>query len=172
MVADDPQLTCRAAGRRKDPVRIIVDSRLRIPLGSRVLRQDSDSKTCIATVLRESGKIDELAGLGVEIIPCREDNGRVDLNDLLRKLGGMGIQSLLLEGGRELAGEALRMGLIDKFLLFYAPKLVGGADGPGLFGGKGVERMDDARMLGDIRMRRFGEDFMIEGYPRGICSPV
>jgi diaminohydroxyphosphoribosylaminopyrimidine deaminase/5-amino-6-(5-phosphoribosylamino)uracil reductase len=171
VIADDPQLTCRTPGRGKDPVRIIVDSRLRIPSSARVLRQDSEARTCIATILRESGKIDELRGMSAEIISCREHNGRVDLDDLLQKLGAMGIQSLLLEGGRELAGEALRLGLIDKYLLFYAPKLVGG-EGMGLFGGTGVERMDDAPRLGDIRIRRFGRDFMIEGYPEYPCLPV
>ncbi len=172
VIADDPQLTCRLEGKRKDPVRIVVDSRLRIPVNARVLHLDSGSKTCIATTLRESEKIDELRKSGVEIISCRENSGRVDLEDLLRKLGAMGIQSLLLEGGRELAGEALRLGLIDKFLLFYAPKLCGGGDGLGLFAGTGVGRMDDAQRLGDIQIRRFGEDLLIEGYPERACLPV
>jgi diaminohydroxyphosphoribosylaminopyrimidine deaminase/5-amino-6-(5-phosphoribosylamino)uracil reductase len=172
VIADDPQLTCRTPGKGKDPVRIIVDSRLRIPLDARVLRQDSKAKTCIATILKESEKMDELRELGVEIVSCREHDGRVDLDDLLRRLGAMGIQSLLLEGGRELAGEAMRLGLIDKYLLFYAPKLVGGGDGMGLFAGNGVERMDDAPRLGDIQIHRFGQDFMIEGYPEFPCLPA
>ncbi len=171
VIADDPQLTCRAAGKRKDPVRVIVDSRLRIPAGARILRLESESKTCIATVLRHSEKIDDLRKLGVEIISCREKDGRVDLLDLFRILGGMGIQSLLLEGGRELAGEAVRLGLIDKFLLFYAPKLVGG-EGHGLFGGMGANRMSEARKLRDLQIHRFGEDFMVEGYPERTCSPA
>jgi diaminohydroxyphosphoribosylaminopyrimidine deaminase/5-amino-6-(5-phosphoribosylamino)uracil reductase len=172
VIADDPQLTCRTSGKGKDPVRIIVDSRLRIPLSARVLSQDSEAKTCIATILRGSEKMDELRALGAEIISCRELNGRVDLGDLLRRLGAMGMQSLLLEGGRELAGEAMRLGLIDKYLLFYAPKLLGGGDGLGLFAGTGVERMDDAARLEEIRIHRFGHDFMIEGYPEYPCSPV
>ena len=171
VIADDPQLTCRSAGKRKDPLRIIVDSRLRIPTDARVLHLESDAETLIATVLRQSEKIDELRKLGIEIISCRERDGRVDLADLFRKLGGMGIQSLLLEGGRELAGEAVRLGLIDKFLLFYAPKLVCG-EGLGLFGGMGVGRMGEARKLLDIQIHRFGEDFMVEGYPERACSPA
>lgn len=164
VMADDPLLTCRIGGRKKDPLRVIVDSRLRIPDGARVLCPESEAKTLVATILRDGDRIDELKRRGLGIISCQENGGRVDLRDLLRKLGAMGIQSLLLEGGRELAGEALRLGLIDKFLLFYAPKLVGG-EGPGLFGGRGVTRMDDARKLGNVRIHRFGEDFMVEGYP-------
>jgi diaminohydroxyphosphoribosylaminopyrimidine deaminase/5-amino-6-(5-phosphoribosylamino)uracil reductase len=171
VMADDPLLTCRTRGKKKDPVRVIVDSRLRIPGNARVLRLESEAKTCIATILRESEKIDELRTLGVEIISCRENGGRVDLQDLMRKLGGMGIQSLLLEGGRELAGEAVRLGLIDKFLLFYAPKLLCG-EGMGLFGGSGAARMGDARKLRDVQIHRFGEDFMVEGYPEKTCSPA
>lgn len=170
VVADDPLLTCRTPGRKKDPARFIVDSRLRIPSSARVLRPESEAKTYIATIISQSEKMDELGRLGAEFVPCLENGGRVDLKDLLRKLGGMGIQSLLLEGGRELAGEFLRLGLIDKFLLFYAPKLVGG-EGRGLFGGAGAGRMADARMLCGIRIHRFGDDFMVEGYPEKPCLP-
>jgi diaminohydroxyphosphoribosylaminopyrimidine deaminase/5-amino-6-(5-phosphoribosylamino)uracil reductase len=170
VIADDPQLTCRIPGKR-DPLRIVVDSRLRIPLNARILHQDSAAKTCIATILGESEKIDQLKDLGAEIVVCKEREGRVDLMDLMRRLGGMGLQSLLLEGGRELAGEAMRLRLIDKYLLFYAPKLVGG-DGIGLFAGKGVERMEEAPRLSNIQIRRFGHDLMLEGYPEITCLPV
>ncbi len=169
VVADDPMLTCRLRGKRKDPVRIIVDSRLRIPAGARVLHSESGSPTCIATTVRSSGRIIELEKSGVEILTCREDNGRVDLSDMLRQLGKKGMQSILLEGGRELAGEMMRLGLIDKYLLFYAPKLVGGSDGFGLFAGKGVSRMAEARKLDDISITRFGDDWLVEGYPERKC---
>lgn len=171
VVADDPQLTCRMPGKGRDPVRIVVDSRLRIPLQARILHQESEAKTFIAAVLPDSEKMNQLKDLGVEVLVCKEREGRVDLADLMKKLGAMGIQSLLLEGGRELAGEAMRLRLIDKYLLFYAPKLVGG-DGIGLFAGKGVERMDDAPRLNNIQIRRFGHDLMLEGYPEYSCLPV
>jgi diaminohydroxyphosphoribosylaminopyrimidine deaminase/5-amino-6-(5-phosphoribosylamino)uracil reductase len=172
VIADDPLLTCRLRGKRRDPVRIIVDSRLRIPATARVLAPGSGSATCIATTVRSCERITELEKQGVEIITCREENGRVDLFDMLRQLGKRGMQSLLLEGGRELAGEAMRLGLIDKYMLFYAPKLVGGGDGLGLFAGKGVERMDEARKLNDISITRFGDDWLVEGYPERTCLRV
>jgi len=172
VLADDPQLTCRIKARGKDPHRILVDSRLRTPLNAQVLRLESAAGTYIATIDQDPALLDKFRKLGAEVIHCREKRGRVDLDDLMQKLGELGIQSVLLEGGRELAGEALRLGLIDKFLLFYAPKLVGGADGFGLFAGRGVETMADAQQLRDIKLHRFGEDFMVEGYPEKSCLPV
>jgi diaminohydroxyphosphoribosylaminopyrimidine deaminase/5-amino-6-(5-phosphoribosylamino)uracil reductase len=173
VIADDPQLTCRIHGGRKDPVRIVVDSRLRIPRDAKILHQESDAGTLVATIMQDSAILDEFRKPGTaEVIQCREKSGRVDLDDLMKKLGMLGIQSVLLEGGRELAGEMLRLGLIDKFLLFFAPKLVGGEDGLGLFAGKGVESMTEAKKLKDIKISRFGEDFMLEGYPEKSCLPV
>jgi diaminohydroxyphosphoribosylaminopyrimidine deaminase/5-amino-6-(5-phosphoribosylamino)uracil reductase len=170
VIADDPELTCRIPGGR-DPARVVVDSMLRIPPAARLLRLDSSAKTVVATISGQKDKIDAIRELGAEVLICREKDGRVDLQDMLARLGLMNIQSLLLEGGSTLAGEALRQGLIDKVMLFYAPKLVGG-DGPGLFAGMGIERMEDAYRLNQVRIRRFGEDIMIEGYPESSCSPA
>jgi diaminohydroxyphosphoribosylaminopyrimidine deaminase / 5-amino-6-(5-phosphoribosylamino)uracil reductase len=167
--ADDPQLTARIP-RGKDPLRVIVDSGLNIPLHAQLLRIASPARTVIATLDTESSKAETLRGYGVELIKCRERDGRIDLADLCVRLGAMGVQSLLLEGGNRLAGEFLRAGLIDKFLLFYAPKIVGG-DAPGLFGGATPLLMAEVLALKDLRIRRFGVDVMIEGYPEGKCLP-
>ena len=129
VTADDPQLTSRIPGGR-DPVRVIVDSGLKIPLNSQVLHVHSPARTIIATVALEGAKAEKLKASGVELLHCRERDGRVDLHDLFARLGAMGVQSVLLEGGNTLAGEALRGGLIDKFLLFYGPKMVGGEGAP------------------------------------------
>lgn len=172
VIADDPQLTCRLKGKRRDPVRIIVDSRLRIPAGARVLDDGCLAATCIATTVRKPERIAELEKSGVEIITCGELNDRVDLADMMRRLGKRGLQTILLEGGRELAGEFVRMGLVDKFMLFYAPKLLGGGDGFGLFAGKGPERMDAALRLKEISITRFGDDWLVEGYPERTCLQV
>ena len=170
VVADDPQLTSRIAGGR-DPLRVVVDSGLSIPLHVRLLHLHSASRTVIATLASSGQKVDTLREYGAEVLPCTEREGRVDLRDLLARLGAMGVQSVLLEGGSRLAGEALRLGLIDKFLFFYAPKVIGG-DGVGLFAGKGAATMADAVALRDIKVRRFGTDIMIEGYPEGRCLPA
>lgn len=170
VAADDPQLTSRIAGGR-DPIRVIVDSALSLPLHSRVLHLSSPARTVIATLAGSGPEGEKIGGPGVEILRCQERDGRVDLCDLLARLGRMGIQSVLLEGGSRLAGEALRLGLIDKFLLFYAPKIVGG-EGPGLFAGRGVLKMADAVQLRGLKIRRFGADILIEGYPEGRCLPA
>lgn len=164
VAADDPQLTCRI-GRGKNPVRIVVDSTLRIPLHAQVL--NGMARTIIATTpAAGENKVAAFRAAGVEVLVCSADGRGVDLFDLFGKLGKLGIQSVLLEGGGTLAGEALRSGLIDKFLFFYAPKLVAGA-GKGPFAGGGIDRMADALNLKDIVVRNFGTDVLVEGYP---CS--
>jgi diaminohydroxyphosphoribosylaminopyrimidine deaminase/5-amino-6-(5-phosphoribosylamino)uracil reductase len=167
VIADDPFLTSRIPG-GKDPLRVVVDSRLRIPLHARMLRQESGAKTLVATVSDDTAAIARIRETGADVLICGQKCGKVDLHDLMARLGALHLQSVLLEGGSTLAGEALRQGVIDKVMLFYAPKLVGG-DGPGLFAGKGVARMEDAIRLRDITYTRFGEDLLIQGYPETAC---
>lgn len=171
VIADDPQLTARIP-RGRDPLRIVVDSSLRIPPDSRILRQESAVTTVVATISKDLNRIACLQSPGVEILECNEDGGTVDLRDLLARLGSRGVQSVLIEGGSTLAGRALRAGLIDKFVLFYAPKFLGGADGFGLFSGPASRMMDECRRLKDVTVRRFGDDVMIEAYPEEECLPV
>ncbi|MGD0845359.1 MAG: RibD family protein, partial [Geobacteraceae bacterium] len=168
VIADDPLLTSRLPG-GKDPLRVVVDSNLRIPLDARLFHLESAAGTVVATVNDDAAAVARIRERGAEVLICREKNGRVDLHDLLARLGAMTVQSLLLEGGSTLAGEALRLGLIDKVMLFFAPKLVGG-DGPGLFAGEGVARMVDAICLRDVTLTRFAEDILIQGYPEPLCS--
>lgn len=171
VLADDPQLSARIP-RGKDPLRVVVDSSLRISPDARMLHQESPAATLIATFSDDAERSARLEAVGAEVLRCNERDGRVDLHDLLVRLGARGVQSVLLEGGSALAGEALRAGLIDKFILFYAPKLLGGSDGFGLFSGPSVERMDDCFRLKTEAVRRFGDDIMIEAYPEESCLPV
>jgi diaminohydroxyphosphoribosylaminopyrimidine deaminase/5-amino-6-(5-phosphoribosylamino)uracil reductase len=163
VLADDPQLTCRVPG-GKDPLRVVVDSTLKIPLHAAVLKVDSTARTVIATCSDDLEKIEALRSAGAEVLSCRESGGRVDLADLFARLGELGVQSVLLEGGSHLAGAALRAGLIDRCLIFLAPKLVGGA-GLGLFAGEGVALMADAIKLEEVTVRRVGVDLLVEGTP-------
>lgn len=167
VLADDPQLTSRVPG-GKDPIRVVVDSSLRIPLNARLLHLQSPAPTLIATTSGDEAKISRLEAAGAEVLRCSGCHGHVDLDDLLRQLGERGVQSVLLEGGRELAGGALHRGLIDKFLLFYAPKIIGG-EGLDPFAGPGAERIDGALRLTRITTRRFGDDILVEGYPEASC---
>ncbi len=169
LIADDPQLTCRVQV-GLDPLRVIVDSGLRIPASAEVLHVTSKASTLIATVSTDSAKIAALQALGAELLQCNARDGKVDLHDLMQRLGRRGVQSILLEGGAELAGAMLREQLIDRCIFFYAPKLVGG-DGVGLFSGTGVERMADAIRLSEVSVGKIGDDIIIEGEPAYSCLP-
>lgn len=170
VLADDPILTCRVEGGR-DPLRVVVDSSLRIPLSAKVLNLDSPARTLIATVSTDKDRIAALIDAGAEVMVCKEKGGRVDLPSLLKKLGERGIQSVLLEGGAGLAGSFIRGQCIDSCLLFYSPRLLGG-DGTGLFSGGAIERMADAVPLENLSVRQCGVDIMVEGEPKYSCSPV
>jgi len=164
VVKDDPLLTCRVPG-GKDPVRVVVDSTLRVPLHAAVFNPHSAARTLVATCSTDAARLAAVADHGGEILRCAEREGRVDLDDLFRQLGALGMQSVLLEGGSHLAGAALRAGLIDRCLIFLAPKLVGGA-GMGLFAGEGVAMMGDALRLEGMTVKRIGADLLVQGTPK------
>ena len=163
VLADDPQLTCRLQRGRRDPLRVIVDSRLRTPLNAQIFRVQSTATTLIATIEQDEERLATYRALGAEVLFCREENGRVDLADLLVHLGKRGVQSVFVESGGELSGALLRQGLIDRLILFYGAKLVGG-EGRSAFTGTGADRMSEAIRLQEIEVRRFGDDFMVSGY--------
>ena len=166
VLADDPQLTTRLPrGRGKDPIRIILDSQLRLPLTAQVLHLHSAAPTWIAcTEAAPPDKRAALAALGVACLILPERNGRVDLQALLDLLGQRRVQSLLVEGGAEVHGAFFEAGLIDKLHFFLAPKLIGGRQAPGIFGGQGIACLADAPPLQDLTIRRFGPDILISGY--------
>lgn len=162
VIADDPQLTCRLR-RGRDPLRVIVDGRLRIPVDARVLTNDLASGTLVATARPAGGKVRQMLRNGVQIesfTPRRD--GTLRLRSLLRRLAGRGVSSVLLEGGAELAASALREGVVDRVACFIAPTLIG-ADGRGMVGSLGVERLGSAIDLRRARVTRIGADFLIEG---------
>jgi diaminohydroxyphosphoribosylaminopyrimidine deaminase/5-amino-6-(5-phosphoribosylamino)uracil reductase len=168
VLTDDPLLTVRLPGESKQPWRLIVDSRLRIPLESRIALTSGKFPTIVATVQhqgsREKKKLLEERGIEVWELPA--DRGRVDLNALLEELGRKEITSVLLEGGATLNASALEAGVVDKFVIFVAPKIIGGSRAPGPIGGLGVERIEDAWLVSNLEFSRVGEDLMITCYPR------
>ena len=164
VLRDDPSLTARVPGGR-DPIRVIVDSTLRTPLGSRVIVQRSRAKTIIATLGQAPAKkIKQLEGLGVDVIVVKSSKGRVDLKDLVRKLGKMDIMSILIEGGAEINASALQAGIVDKVVLFVAPLLMTGKDSLCSIGGMSPTKLSRAIRLGSVTSRVIGQDLMIEGY--------
>ena len=165
VATDDPLLTCRVPG-GKDPLRVVVDSTLRIPLHVALFSVQSTAGTVIATCCQDVARIEAVSSRGAQVLRCKESDGRVDLVDLFAKLGALGVQSILLEGGSHLAGAALRAGLVNKCMIFIAPKLIGGA-GLGLFAGEGAALMKDAIRLEDMTVQRVGVDLLVQGTPRG-----
>ena len=162
VLADDPQLTTRLPQGGRDPLRVVVDSRLRIPLTSRIIQLKSEADTLIATTRQAPAEsIAKLQDAGCEILLLPETDGRVFLPDLWRELGRRNIQSLLLEGGRTLAAAALKAGLINRLQVYIAPKLVGGATFSGLFAGEGCTLMQDALPLENLKVEKVGEDLLL-----------
>lgn len=166
-LSDDPQLTTRLPrGRSHDPIRVIVDSRARTPGEAKVICHDSDSETIIAHTAAGRSAAAALERTGVVPLQCAAVDGRVDLGDLLRRLAGRGIVSLLVEGGGELHWSFLEAGLVDRVKLFIAPVIVGGSRAVPVVGGRGVAVMNDAFRLKEMTTRRIGVDLLVEGRPQ------
>ena len=163
VLKDDPMLTARVRGGR-DPCRIILDSRLRMPEKAKVIAI-SPSKTIIFTTeAAPKDKIERLEKKNVRVLVLDSKEGRVNLKSCLSKLGEMEMMSLLVEGGSRINGSFLDENLIDKLLLFLSPKLIGDTQAGGIFGGKGVVNLKEAIALRELRTKRIGEDILIEGY--------
>jgi len=165
VLQDDPELLSSRPG--KKPIRVVLDSRLRIPLGARVL--NSRATTIVVTHKEaDKKKIESLQARGVEVLRIprwkRYPERGLDLKFLMKKLAGRGVASLLIEGGGRVNASALEMGLVDKLLFFIAPKIIGGKNSITPVEGEGVDRIGKAIKLKDIKLRRFGEDVMFEGY--------
>ncbi len=164
--ADDPSLTSRIEGvRTKDPVRIILDTHLSIKENALVLTQKSFAETIIVThpgVSKE--KREGLEKKGVRIIDVPLQDQRLDLNELMIKLGRMSILSVMIEGGSTVAGAALRAGIVNKMLLFMAPRIMGGSDGKPMFEGEGPGLIKDALELKNMSVTRFENDILVTGY--------
>lgn len=162
ILADNPQLTTRLDQGGRDPLRVVVDSHLRIPLESRILTQPSAARTLVATTtLAPAAKLVALEKLNAEVLVLPVVEGRVSLCALWQELGRRSVQHLLLEGGRTLASAALHARLINSIQVYIAPKLLGGEGLSGLFAGEGSSLMDDAIPLENLRVESVGADLLL-----------
>ena len=164
--ADNPCLTSRIKGvQTKDPVRIVLDTHLTIKEDANLITQDSTAKTIIVTGPEVSTqKKAALEKRGVQILQIPLKDNRLDLNELMIRLGQMSILSLLIEGGSRVAGSVLKAGIVNKVLFFLAPKFLGGSDGTPIFEGKGPLLIKDAFKLKDVIVTQFDDDILIKGY--------
>ena len=165
IIYDDPLLNTRRGRRKsKDPLRIIADTRCRIPLTSKVLTHDPQLTIVATTAMAEKSRIREIERLGAQTLICPVKNNMVDLVFLVKSLGMMGIDSVLIEGGSTLAFTAITEGIVDKVTSFISPKILGGKLAPTPIGGEGIPGMNDAVAVSDWKFRRMGEDILVEGY--------
>jgi diaminohydroxyphosphoribosylaminopyrimidine deaminase / 5-amino-6-(5-phosphoribosylamino)uracil reductase len=173
VLADDPRLSDRSGLPRRRPLlRVIVDSKLRMPLRSELLQSAQRDLLIITTQPPDSQKARALARAGAEVIRVPARRGRVDLRAVIRELGRREILSLLVEGGAELNGAILEAGLVDKMVLFYAPKIMG-------TGGVPMARIPSrwfakSPALANLKLRNCGPDFVVEGYfhvPHEVRKP-
>lgn len=164
-MADDPLLTDRSGLPRRRPlVRVLLDDGLLLPPQSQLAQTATEIPLLMFTgpnseVQRKS----ELEKAGVEILS--EPSGR-DLNGVMAELGSRSLQSVLVEGGANVAGALLHAGLVDKVTFFIAPRLIGGREAPSAIGEPGIERLSDAVDLEDVQIVQRGSDFEITGYPK------
>lgn len=163
VLADDPMLNCRIVS-GVDPLRLICDSYLRTPLDSQLVRTAKDIPTWIFCADADVSRKAALEDAGVTVIPMPDESGtHVDLAAAMQYLGQQQVDSILLEGGGTLNGEALRLGLVHRVQAYIAPKLIGGSAAHGPVGGAGIARMADALQLDGTTITRLGEDILIEG---------
>ena len=163
ILVDDPSLTVRLV-KGKNPRRIVVDGRLRIPLTAKVLNDEGVDKTVIvATEKANRRKAQGLKNLGAEILwAAKNQRGEVDMKDLLEKLGRMGITSVLVEGGAKIITSFLRERLADKIVIMIAPKLIG--EGIEAVGNLETRDLNEALRISKMKTRRLGEDIVTEGH--------
>jgi diaminohydroxyphosphoribosylaminopyrimidine deaminase / 5-amino-6-(5-phosphoribosylamino)uracil reductase len=159
IIRDDPALTIRPA-RQRALCRIILDPRARIPLGARVLTDESAASTIVVvTEAAPARRIDSLAKR-VAVWTAPVVNGSMDLKWLMQKLGAADVTSLLVEGGGETHAAFLEQGVAQRVAFFFAPKIIGGRSAPKGIGGSGVPSVEKAHRLKEVRWKRAGEDWL------------
>lgn len=162
---DDPLLTDRSQKKRRKPlVRVVLDERLEIAVDSKLVQTANESPVLIFTGNAVSSSASDVFPSGAEVFRDPA-NGR-DLAKVLVELGRRGMQSVLVEGGANMAGKFLDAGLVNKISFFIAPKIIGGCAAPTAVGGRGVEKLADGTDLQDVMITQRGQDIEFTGYPR------
>ncbi len=171
VLADDPMLNARCDFPCNQPLRVVLDSRLRIPRESRLVRTACDYPLLVACALPDDDeRARVLRDAGAQVVSLPAANGTVDLAALLDELGSRGIDSILVEGGAAVHASMFAADLVDETNVYLAPKICGGKDAPGPVGGSGARLMADAMTLGEPRFVRMGADLKVSCLRRGNGS--
>jgi len=166
VLADNPGLLAHRAG-FKNPLRVVIDPNLAIPVTSQLVTTVHVAKTLVfTTVSAASRKAQRLKKIGVQLETLSNTKGEIPWNPLLKKLGAMGITSLLIEGGGAVNGRAIRAGIVDKAIFFIAPMLLGN-NAKAVMNVKGFRSLAMAMQLYDLKIRKVGVDLCVEGYLQG-----
>ncbi len=163
VVADDPELTTRIDGGRS-PLRVVVDSTLRIPEGARVLRPDRGGVLVATTARADPARLGRLRDAGVDVEIVEASSPGVDLGALMALLGARGVLGVLIEGGARTLGAAFDAQIVDKVVAMLAPRIIGGSLAPGAVGGHGARSLAAAPPLRDVTVEQIGPDLMVTGY--------
>ncbi len=164
---DDPLLNVRMVNGR-DPMRVVIDSGLEMSPTSRMLREGTGKVLIVSWDGADPRRAAGLMERGADIVRVSKGkDGMLKIEELLVELGKRDVMSLLVEGGANIFTYFIKNGIFNKILLFFAPKILTGADSLGLTVGKGPERISDAFMLNNMTVRRLGEDLVVEAYREG-----
>ena len=168
VLIDNPALTTRLNGQAgKDPVRIVLASVGALPSDCKVFQGCKPGDAILATTSRmPASSRAAFERIGATVVCIDGQDGQVDLHELVGFLGRQGHDSILLEGGGTLNESFLQAGLIDKIMLFMAPKIIGGSGAVSCFHGSGTDKLSDAVRLEHMSVKPCGDDWLIEGYPR------
>lgn len=176
ILSDNPLLTDRSGHARRRPLlRVILDSRLRLPLDSRLVQSVAADRnhdvlvfaSAVEPASLESKRAElERLGIRVETLPAAQPDGRPDMHAVLRRLAQLEITSVMIEGGSAVNWAALDSGVVDKVFLYYAPKILAGTGSILFAAGTGFRHMSHAAQVERLQLHRFGEDFAVEGYLR------
>lgn len=164
VLADDPALTVRLEQPwPREPYRVVVDSRARLPLDAALLRTGTAARVLVAVGEdAPAARVAALASGGASVLQCKSRDGRVDVADVCARLFALDVIAVLLEAGGELTGAFVQAGLVDRVAVFVAPKLVGGITAPTPMGGPGLS-LGDAVRLDGLTARPLGDDWLLEG---------
>ncbi|OWZ84560.1 bifunctional diaminohydroxyphosphoribosylaminopyrimidine deaminase/5-amino-6-(5-phosphoribosylamino)uracil reductase RibD [Natranaerobius trueperi] len=169
VLEDDPSLTCRHPEYSDhDPIRIIVDTTLKIPLDSKIMRTANSVHTIVATLDKNktNKKVEEIKSQGGELLFISADlQGKVNLNELLESLGKQGIDSILVEGGETIHGTMIDLKLVDKFITYMGNVIIGGKKAPVPVGGKGYETLNNSIETKDMSVEVLQDTVKVSSYP-------
>lgn len=167
VIKDNPMLDCRLEN-GKNPIRIIVDTTLKIPIDSKIVSSSKSIRTIVVTTKHSNRNVMKLLeDKGVEILTVNLKNNLVNLKEMINKLGELNIDSILIEGGSSLNYSAINENIVDKVQVYVAPIILGGESSKTPIGGQGVADIKEAFKLDKLEYKQVGSDILIEGYLKG-----